>query len=145
MPIVNSSKEFVLIVSIDTNSLLKKTWKTIPHLQAWDHHPQYIWEWEHHPRMSSSLTEEPGWTMAWGLLLPLPCSQRRDGRMLACCHETASADGESRVSLHPPADPSLGKGKHIMYSSPSILQPFILRPPMIIRPLDLVPMCRSVC
>ncbi len=26
-----------------------------------------------------------------------------------------------------------------LYSSPSILQPFILRPPLIIRPLDLVP------
>ncbi len=30
------------------------------------------------------------------------------------------------------------------YSNPSILQPFILRPPLIIRPLNLVPKCHSV-
>ncbi len=31
------------------------------------------------------------------------------------------------------------------YSSPSILQPFILRPPLIIRPLDLVPKGNFLC
>ncbi len=32
-----------------------------------------------------------------------------------------------------------------LYSSPSILQPFILRPPLIIRPLDLVPKGNFLC
>ncbi len=34
---------------------------------------------------------------------------------------------------------------HVMYRSPSILQPSILRPPLIIRLLDLVPKGNFLC